>query len=324
MDRIQLVALLTAIIHLTDTLFYAVRLSGVKTRRLITALSLYQLISLLAGVANMIQAPLLSTIVEQAINSGQAAHQAHLDYLLGGIRLIILAASAGTIAAALIAPVFIFFMNRAVFIFERAGSLMRLILLLLSPARQARVLRELVAACGRRRARRAGPRTGRPWGAAFGGHPEIAPGRRPEGAIPRLAHSKRSLLHRGLAVFADMLYRGRPLPPGLFLVHILVVSFWTNGVLAALYAGALLPDYRSTATLLSGIVNGIAAVLANFLIDPVTAVITDQSLHGLRDERDMTALTYWLMFTRLLGTILAQLLFIPTAHLVELLTIWIT
>ena len=31
MEQIQLVALLTAIIHLTDTLFYAVRLSGVKT-----------------------------------------------------------------------------------------------------------------------------------------------------------------------------------------------------------------------------------------------------------------------------------------------------
>src|SRR5208337_848 len=70
MDRIQLVALLTAIIHLTDTLFYAVRLSGVKTRRLITALSLFQLVALLAGVANMVQAPLLSAVVEQAINAG--------------------------------------------------------------------------------------------------------------------------------------------------------------------------------------------------------------------------------------------------------------
>jgi hypothetical protein len=320
MDRIQLVALLTAVIHLTDTLFYAVRLSGVKTRRLITALSLYQLVALLAGVANMIQAPLLSAIVEQAINAGQIDHQAHLDYLLGGIRLIILAGSAGTVAAALIAPIFIFFMNRAVFIFERTGSLMRLILLLLSPARHVRLLREVAAAFGRRRA-------GQPWGKAPGAAPGALGvqrlGRRPVGALPHTARH-RSLLHRGLAIFADMLYRGRPLPPSLFLVHILVVSIWTNGVLAALYAGALLPAYRSTATLLSGIVNGIAAVLSNFLIDPVTAVITDQSLHGIRDERDMIVLTYWLMFTRLLGTILAQLLFIPTAHLVELLTIWMT
>ena len=106
----------------------------------------------------------------------------------------------------------------------------------------------------------------------------------------------------------------------MLLVHILVVSLWTNGILAALYAGALLPSYRSTASLLSGIINGIAAVLSNFLIDPVTAVITDQSLQGQRDERDMINLTYWLMFTRLLGTFLAQLILIPTVHLVELLT----
>lgn len=298
MDRIHLVALLTAIIHLTDTLFYAVRLSGVKTRRLVTALSLFQLIALLAGVANMVQAPLLSAIVEQGINSSQAYYQAHLQYLLGGIRLIILASSVGTVAAAAITPVFIFFMNRAIFVFERTGSLPQLLLLLLSPGRLVRLSRELVTTFGRGR-QQPRPPCGR------------APG-------------CRSLVRPGLRVVADLLCRGKPLPLGLFLVHIVVVSIWTNGVLAALYAGALMPDYRSTASMLSGIVNGIAAVLATFLIDPVTAVITDQSLQGLRDERDMITLTYWLMFTRLLGTILAQLIFIPTAHLVEWLTLLMT
>ena len=300
MDRIQLVALLTAIIHLTDTLFYAVRLSGVKTRRLITALSLFQLVALLAGVANMVQAPLLSAVVEQAINAGQAAHQANLQYLLGGIRLIILASSAGTIAAALIAPIFIFFMNRAVFVYERTGSISQLLLLLLSPSRIARLSREFSAAFGQQR-RAAPTKANTRW--------------------PRPGEARRRPpRRRGLAAIACLILRSRPLPFILLLVHILVVSIWTNGVLAALYAGALLPAYRSTASLLSGIVNGTAAVLANFMLDPVTAVITDQALQGQRDERDMFNLTYWMMFTRLLGTILAQLLFIPTVHVVELLT----
>jgi hypothetical protein len=300
MDRIHLVALLTAIIHLTDTLFYAVRLSGVKTRRLITALSLFQLVALLAGVANMVQAPLLSAIVERAINAGQAAHQANLQYLLGGIRLIILASTAGTIAAAAIAPIFIFFMNRAVFIYERTGSVSQLLLLLLSPSRIARLSRELSAAFSQQR-RAAPAKANTRW--------------------PRPGDARRrSPRRRRLAALACLILRSRPLPFVLLLVHILVVSIWTNGVLAALYAGALLPAYRSTASLLSGIVNGIAAVLSNFIIDPVTAVITDQALQGQRDERDMINLTYWMMFTRLLGTILAQLLFIPTVHLVELLT----
>jgi hypothetical protein len=304
MDRIQLVALLTAVIHLTDTLFYAVRLSGVKTRRLITALSLFQLVALLAGVANMVQAPLLSSIVEKAINAGPAAQQANLQYLLGGIRLIILASSAGTIAAAVIAPIFIFFMNRAVFVYERTGSISQLLLLLLSPSRIARMSRELTAAFGQRRrftSAQANARWPRPGDARRRG------GRR-----------------RGVAAVAGLILQSRPLPFVLLLVHILVVSIWTNGVLAALYAGALLPAYRSTASLLSGIVNGTAAVLANFMLDPVTAVITDQALQGQRDERDMINLTYWMMFTRLLGTILAQPLFIPTVHLVEHLTRMIT
>jgi hypothetical protein len=300
MDRIQFVALLTAIIHLTDTLFYAVRLSGVKTRRLITALSLFQLIALLAGVANMVQAPLLSAVVEQAINAGQAAHQANLQYLLGGIRLIILASSVGTIAAAAIAPIFIFFMNRAVFVYERTGSISQLLLLLLSPSRIARMSRELSAAFGQQR-RAVATKASTRW--------------------PRPGDSRcRTSNRRGPVAIACLILRSRPLPVILLLVHILVVSIWTNGVLAALYAGALLPAYRSTASLLSGIVNGTAAVLANFMLDPVTAVITDQALQGQRDERDMINLTYWMMFTRLCGTILAQLLFIPTVYLVEVLT----
>lgn len=312
MDRIHLVALLTAVIHLTDTLFYGVRLSGVRTRRLITAISLYQLIALLAGVANMVQAPLLSAIVEQAINAGQAAHQASLQYLLGGIRLIILAASAGTIAAAAITPFFIFLMNRAIFIYERTGSLPLLLLLPFSPARIVRLSRELSIAFGR--ARRVHIRPGQ-WGAAPGCTAPVK-SRWPRPGDARCRNPQR----RGLAALACSIFRSRPLPLALLLVHILVISIWTNGVLAALYAGALLPAYRSTASLLSGIVNGIAAVLSNFLIDPVTAVITDQTLQGQRDERDMINLTCWLMCTRLFGTILAQALFIPTVHLVQLLT----
>ncbi len=307
MDRIHLVVLLTAVIHLTDTLFYAVRLSGVRTRRLITAISLYQLIALLAGIANMVQAPLLSAIVEQAINAGQAAHQANLQYLLGGIRLIIVAASAGTIAAAAIAPIFIFFMNRAVFVYERTGSVSQLLLLLLSPSRIARLSRELSTTYVQ--SHRARPK---------GGHPAPA---KANTRWPRPGDTRhRSPRRRGLTAIACLILRSRPLPFVLLLMHILVVSLWTNGILAALYAGALIPAYRSTASLLSGVVNGIAAVLSNFMIDPVTAVITDQALQGQRDERDMIHLTYWMMCTRLLGTILAQLLFIPTVHLVELMT----
>ena len=87
MDRFLLVALLTAVIHLIGTLVYVARFSGVKTKRLATAFSLYQVISLLAMTANMVQAPLLSLTVEQAINTGQIYKQAYLNGLESNIAI---------------------------------------------------------------------------------------------------------------------------------------------------------------------------------------------------------------------------------------------
>ena len=40
MERLLIVAALTAVIHMINTLIYAVRISGVRTQRLATALSL--------------------------------------------------------------------------------------------------------------------------------------------------------------------------------------------------------------------------------------------------------------------------------------------
>ncbi len=290
MDRILLVALLTAVIHLADTLFYAVRLSGVKTRRLATAFSLYQLVSLLAGVANMIQAPLLSAVVEQGIHASFSSYQAHLERLEGDIRLIILAASGGTAGAALLTPLTIFIFNRAIFLFERVGSLPLLLLSFLSPARIYRILKETRRALASRQS---------------------------------FLASRRFFRKRGL-LSGDSFPGHNFLPLWLFLIHILVIGIWTTGVLSALYAGALLPSFRSTASLLSGIVNGIAVVLAAFLIDPVTAVITDQVLLGLREEREIIYLSFWLILSRLLGTFLAQLLFLPAAHLVKFVALLLT
>jgi hypothetical protein len=114
MDRFLLVALLTAVIHLIGTLVYVARFSGVKTKRLATAFSLYQVISLLAMTANMVQAPLLSLTVEQGINTGQIYKQAYLNGLESNIRYIIVAASVGTAAAGMFAPFFSFLFNRTI------------------------------------------------------------------------------------------------------------------------------------------------------------------------------------------------------------------
>jgi len=71
MERLLIVAALTAVIHFTNTLAYAVRVSGVRTRRLATAFSLFNVIFLVASTANTIQAPILASMVELVIKTGQ-------------------------------------------------------------------------------------------------------------------------------------------------------------------------------------------------------------------------------------------------------------
>lgn len=286
LDRTCLVALLTALIHLTDTLAYAARLSGVRTRRLATAFSLYQVISIIAMTANMVQAPLLSSVVEQGINAGYITYHSHLENLAGDIRLIILAASAGTLAAALLTPLFVLLFSRSIFIFERVGSLPLFLWKVLSPRHLSvlagevvKALLLLMAACRRR------------CGRHFSLH--------------GLWQADRELTN-------------------LFVTNIVVVGIWTTGVLSALFAGAMLPSFRSTATLLSGIVNGIAVVLSAFLIDPVTAMITDQAIQGRRSEGEIRHLVFWLISSRLLGTFLAQFIFLPAAYLVRYATLFLS
>lgn len=291
MDRIALVAVLTAVIHFTDTLFYAVRYSGVKTRRLITAFSLYQILSLLAMVANMCQAPLLSAAVEQGLNTGFPDYHTYLQQLEGSIRFIILAASGGTLAAAALSPFAIFLFNRAVFLFERVGPLTFFLYFLLFPGRFFKVLREstrIFSECRK---------------------PHWLAGK-------NIFQSQRFT--------ADRFIGPSPLPVWLLAIQVLIVGIWTTGVLSALYAGALLPSFRSTASLLSGVVNGFATALSAFLIDPVTAVITDQALCGGRSEKEFAWLSFWLVLCRLLGTLIAQLLFLPAAYLVKFAALLIT
>ena len=281
MDRFHLVALLTALIHLIGTLVYVARFSGVKTKRLATAFSLYQVISLVAMTANMVQAPLLSLTVEQAISTGQIYQQSYFFDLEHHMRLIMLAATGGTALAGLFGPFFLFLFSRTIFLFEKIGSLPAMILSLLSPSNFFRVMRQLCLA---------------------------------------LAYLIKSYSRR-LAGFGLILpvtrFRQWFFPVKLFVINILVVGIWTTGVLSSLYAGALIPAYRATATELSGIVNLIAVFLDTFLVDPVTAVITDNALQGARPESEILHLTFWLILSRLLGTLFAQLLFLPAVQLVK-------
>jgi hypothetical protein len=83
-----------------------------------------------------------------------------------------------------------------------------------------------------------------------------------------------------------------------------------------MYASVLAPELARTTTTLSGGVNGVGTLLLVILIDPVSALITDQALRGKRPASEVSHIVIWQVTGRFIGTLLAQLLFFPAALLV--------
>lgn len=283
MERLLIVAALTAVIHFTNTLAYAVRISGVRTRRLATAFSLFNVIFLVASTANTIQAPLLASIMEQFVKAGQlqsgvripddqliyqTAYQTLLTSLDHNIRIVIASATVGTLIGAALIPAFVNIFNKAIFLFEETESVPRMLgMMIFSPRRVVNLTGQIY--------------------------------------LPR-RNSLKLMANRRLAI-----------PKTFLFLNIIVTGVYTTGVLSSIYAGALFPSFRAAATTLSAVVNGVATVLAATVVDPTVAAITDQALREDRSEEDVKQMALYLTVTRLLGTVFAQFIFIPSAYLIK-------
>jgi hypothetical protein len=104
------------------------------------------------------------------------------------------------------------------------------------------------------------------------------------------------------------------LPKGFLWGNIIVLTFLTVGQLAAIYAGAALaPEVARTATLLSPLINGVATITLSIIVDPGCATVVDDAIKGERSMDDVETMTFWLAMGSVIGTIAAQLLFLPGA-----------
>jgi hypothetical protein len=262
MGRLIAVILFTATIHAIDTLSYSVRLAGIKTKRLAMALSLFNIIVLVARTANMIQAPLLGSMVDRAIAYGQ------VSLLLKDFRMIIFSATVGSIVGVALIPSFVEIFSKGIMALERAGS----VPVLISSAVY-------------------------------------------HGSFKKL---KKSFKKPGISLLKRL--RLDKIPPTFLILNLIITSVSTIGVLSAIYAGALLPDYRITASQLSGIINGTATILLAVLVDPQAAMITDQTLQGIRERQEANTMVVLLVAGKIFGTLLSQLIFLPASKIVVLLT----
>jgi hypothetical protein len=107
--------------------------------------------------------------------------------------------------------------------------------------------------------------------------------------------------------------RFKDIPKRLLLLNTLITGIYTIGVLAAYYAAIFSPENRLAISASSGMINGVASILLTLFVDPKAAIITDEATRGKREYGDVKALVTLLIGTKLLGTILAQLLIIPAA-----------
>jgi len=148
------------------------------------------------------------------------------------------------------------------------------------------------------------------------------------GSLPRVI--VRGLSVQGVVVLRDTVEppkrwsvgraRRMRLPRRWLLLTVVVGAIYATTGLSALYASALVPEGARTATALPPLLNGVGVVLLVLLVDPITALVTDQAVRGQRPTGDVSNVVVWQVGGRFFGTLAAQLLLVPTAELLA----WVT
>jgi hypothetical protein len=112
----------------------------------------------------------------------------------------------------------------------------------------------------------------------------------------------------------------KDMPRSFLVLNVFMTAIWAIGVLCSIYASVLIPSLVRTATLLSGLVNGIATILFSIFVDPTAALITDQAAAGIRKEEQVRIMVFYLTMGNILGTIISQFFFLPGAEWIAFVT----
>lgn len=114
------------------------------------------------------------------------------------------------------------------------------------------------------------------------------------------------------------------IPKRLFVINVFISAIFTVGVLSSIYASLLVPhDYAQAALMSSGIINGIATILLSLFIDPKASVLADRVAKGQSKYIYLKSYSLTMVSSKLVGTVVAQLFFIPAAFYVAWFAKWI-
>lgn len=120
--QLAILCFLTFVIHLIGTLAYAVRIAGVRTRRIAVSFALFNILVLVSRTSNSFQGPFLAKRIEENIHHG-VTHG-----LLTDFRWLLLSATLATLAGAFLIPTFQRVFSRAVQHFQVHRSVPRLLM----------------------------------------------------------------------------------------------------------------------------------------------------------------------------------------------------
>ena len=119
------------------------------------------------------------------------------------------------------------------------------------------------------------------------------------------------------------LSRRPPVPVRMLLLNVGAASVMTVGVLASMYAAYLSPELRATCQSLSAIINGVATVALVLAVDPYLSMLTDDVVAGSVSQVFFRKAVTWFVLTKLIGTLVAQLLLQPAARVISVVAHWV-
>lgn len=119
--KLLIVCLLNILINLLTLTTNAARASGAETKRVATALSLFNLFQVSFRLLNLIYAPLMASIVDHLAREGR------LDLILVKLRFVVLSAAFGSFLGFLLLPTFIEIYKLGIKALEKHGSIPKIV-----------------------------------------------------------------------------------------------------------------------------------------------------------------------------------------------------
>ncbi len=273
--------IVNAIVQAIQIGAYAARLAGVRTGRIATSISLFNLFVTASRLATLVYTLMLGPLSDTAGNAIKALLPRLPSHAIGPdraaailsvqhtfewqLRAIIIAGTVGTLLGSLLLPMFTYIYVRGVKSFERTKSLPHSVLRMFDPRVIGSILQRI-----------------------------------------RVPH------YREIFAFST-----RGIPRRLLIFNVVVTGVYAIGVVAAYYASILDVNVARTAIGISGIINGIGTIAFALFVDPTSSIIVDEAVKGERPHEEVKAMVFYLSATAIVGWVLSQLILWPAAEIIK-------